>query len=155
MESEHPGELRLQQLWYFCIVIGKGVQEVSLVRIWAALANVCNPRAACPWTTLCLADVYSAGSTSLMVPKPELLLMSASRSVLLLDCISQIQMETEQSIFTPRSILFPKRRNSAAFLMERRERWWGPCLVQCPALPDLWECHCQNQSSAIFLLHRR
>lgn len=76
-----------------------------------------------------LADVYSAFSTSLMVPKPELLLMSASRSVLLLDCSSQIQMETEQSILTPGSILFPKRRNPAAFLRERREQCWGPCLT--------------------------
>lgn len=56
---------------------------------------------------------------------------------------------TEQS-YTWLDILIPKRRNSAAFLRERKEQCWGPCLVQCPALSDLRECHCQNQSSAIF-----
>lgn len=45
MESEHPGELRLQDLWYFATVVGKGAQEVSVVKTGAALVNVSNPRA--------------------------------------------------------------------------------------------------------------
>lgn len=71
-------------------------------------------------------------------------------SELPLDCISWIQMETELSILTPGSILIPKRRNSAAFLRERRNsagvHVWSSVLR---------EWHCQKQSSAIFLLHWR
>lgn len=84
---------------------------------------------------------------------PELLLMSASRSVLLLDWPASPRSRWRQNwaiLHLAGYILIPKRRNSSAFLRERKEQCWGPCLVQCPALSDLRECHCQNQSSAIF-----